>query len=105
MEKNVDRQVMADSRGSPWSRIAAVGKRGSCRESQLTGAAANSPNRPGAAVDGTAKSSRLVTGSRPDRTTQKFVAAQTKRLTQTAHESGLQGNAGDSSAPGEAVLA
>ena len=46
-----------------------------------------------------------MTGPLLDRTTENFVAAQTKRLTQTAHESGLQGNAGDSSAPGDAVLA
>jgi hypothetical protein len=43
-------QILADSRGSPWPRIAAVGKRGSCREGQLTGAVANSHYRPQPAV-------------------------------------------------------
>jgi hypothetical protein len=46
-----------------------------------------------------------VTGPRPDQTTRNFVAAQTKRLTQAGHGSGLQGNAGDFGAPGEAIFA
>ena len=46
-----ERRVLADSRGSPWRPIAAVEKLGSCRDGQLTGAAANSQYRPSAVAD------------------------------------------------------
>jgi len=41
---------LADSRDSPWPRIAAVGKLGRCCERQLTGAVASSHYRPRAVV-------------------------------------------------------
>ena len=40
------RPLLAEGRGSPWRPIAAVEKSGSCRDGQLTGAAANSHYRP-----------------------------------------------------------
>jgi hypothetical protein len=45
------RPLLAEGRGSPWRPIAAVEKSGSCRDGQLTGAAANSHYRPTPAVD------------------------------------------------------
>jgi hypothetical protein len=42
-----DGPLLADSRVSPWPPIAAAERLGSCREGQLTGAAANSHYRPG----------------------------------------------------------
>jgi hypothetical protein len=42
----LDRLDLADSRGSLWRKIAAVGKPGPCREGKLTGAVANSHYRP-----------------------------------------------------------
>ena len=44
------RPLVADSRGSQWSPIAAVGKPSPCREGWLTGAVANSHYRLGAVV-------------------------------------------------------
>jgi hypothetical protein len=42
----LQRLEVADSRGSQWSPIAAVGKPSPCREGRLTGAVANSHYRP-----------------------------------------------------------
>src|ERR1700730_538701 len=48
LEWKLDRPELADSHRSPRSPIAAVGRPGSFREWQLTGAVANSHNRPAA---------------------------------------------------------